>query len=338
MTITKLLAASGAALAAAALAWTGAQAQPPADVYEKLVKIGRVVDAPGTTAIYGPILAGQSYKGATFTRNIHYGPEARAVMDVASPSERPRRLVPVLINVPGGGGNNHLDYVGGGPFLDNIMLTAVRNGMVGVNMQRRGGQGAPWDGGAQDISAVIQWVHDNIEKYGGDPDRIVIWGQSAGANNLSNYLTHKEYWTKGGVGVKAAVLMSGGYNLAPMVGKAVNSGPRGPGDGGAAAIRAAAANPQAAAPPPIDPATRLQRSTLPGFRALKIKTYVVAAELDPETTVESYEMLRDVLTKAGNRPAYLLAAKQSHMSEVLGLNSDDKGVETPIFGWFKRVL
>lgn len=342
MKMRNALAAAGAAAVAASLGWTafgaGAHAEPPADVYDKLVKIGRVVDAPGTTAIYGPLLANQSYKGANFSRNIHYAPGPRAVLDVASPSERPRRLVPVVINVPGGGGNNHLDYVGGGPFLDNTMLTAVRNGMVGVNMQRQAGPNAEWDSGAKDISMVIQWVHDNIEKYGGDPNRIVIWGQSAGANNLSNYLSHKEYWTKGGIGVKAAVLMSGGYNMAPMATSVTNTRPGGPGDGGAAAIAARAAAPAPAGPPPIDPAVRLQRSTLPGFKALKIKVFVAAAGLDPETTVQSSEMLRDVLTKAGNKPGYLLATKQSHMSEVLGLNTEDKEVEGPIYGWFKRNL
>lgn len=331
----KLTAAAGLA-GVLAFSLAAAHAEPPADVYDKLVKIGRIVDAPGTTAIYGPILANQSYKGTTFTRAIHYGPEPRAVLDVASQTQEPRRLLPVLINVPGGGGNNHLDYVGGGPFLDNIMLTATRNGMVGVNMQRRAPPGAPWDSGAHDIAEVIQWVHDNIEKYGGDPKRIVIWGQSAGANNLSNYLSHSEFWTKGGVGVKAAVLMSGGYNLAPLATTVRNSQPGGPGDGGAAAIRARAAAP--VAPAPVDPAVLLQRSTLPGFKTLKIKLYVAAAELDPETMVESSQMLRDVLCKAGNCPGCLLAAKQSHMSEVLGLNSADKGVEAPIFEWIKKSL
>jgi triacylglycerol lipase len=337
MNMRNALAAAGAAALAAGLSWAAAHAEPPADVYDKLVKIGRVVDAPGTTAIYGPILANQSYKGANFTRNIKYADGPRAVLDVASPSERPKRLVPVLIYVPGGGGNNHLDYAGGGPFLDNVMLTAIHNGMVGVNMQRQAGPNAAWDSGAQDISAVVQWVHDNIEKYGGDPNRIAIWGQSAGANNLSNYLTHKQYWTKGGIGVKAAVIMSGGYNLAPLTNTVQNSA-RGPGDGGAAAIRAAAANPAPAGPPPVDPAVRLQRSNLPGFRALKIKTMVAAAGLDPEATVEASKMLRDVMTKAGNKPAYLMATKQSHMSEIIGLNSDDKEVEGPVYAWLKRTL
>lgn len=34
----------------------------------------------------------------------------------------------------------------------------------------------------QDIDLAIQWTRDNCEEYGGDPNRIVIIGQSAGAH------------------------------------------------------------------------------------------------------------------------------------------------------------
>ena len=331
MITTKRLAAAGLAAGLAAAFAVPAAAVPPDDVYAKLVQIGRVVDAPGTTAIYGPMLANQSYDGVTISRDIPYAADPRAILNVAGPSERGTRLRPVLIYVPGGGGNKQLDYEGGKPFLDNMNLAAVHHGLVGVVMQRVAPRGGPWDSGAHDIAAVIQWVHENIERYGGDPRRVVIWGQSAGANNLSNYLSHKEFWPGGRIGVKAAVVMSGGYNLAPLQAKAVNSAPRGPGDGGAAAIRS-----PAPPPPPVDPAALLQRSTLPGFRALKIKTLVSAAELDPERTVESSEMLKDVMCKAGNCPDYMLFAKESHMSEILSINSDDKEVEGPVFAWIVK--
>lgn len=38
--------------------------------------------------------------------------------------------------------------------------------------------------GIQDQSMAIHWVHDNIRAFGGDPERIVICGQSAGARSV----------------------------------------------------------------------------------------------------------------------------------------------------------
>jgi para-nitrobenzyl esterase len=35
-----------------------------------------------------------------------------------------------------------------------------------------------------DLIASLQWVQDNIEKFGGDPDRITMFGESAGAENI----------------------------------------------------------------------------------------------------------------------------------------------------------
>src|SRR5262245_26347027 len=44
--------------------------------------------------------------------------------------------------------------------------------------------GAKWkqstNVGIQDLTASLQWVRDNIENFGGDPDRVTIFGQSGG--------------------------------------------------------------------------------------------------------------------------------------------------------------
>lgn len=41
--------------------------------------------------------------------------------------------------------------------------------------------------GLLDIDAAIQWVHDNIANFGGDPDRIILFGQSAGSAAVDAY-------------------------------------------------------------------------------------------------------------------------------------------------------
>lgn len=306
--------------------------QVPEGIEAQLKQIGRVVDAAGTAKIYGPLLAKQSYAGVAFTRDQSYGPEPRNILDVAAPTQNTGGR-PVLIYAPGGVGNKKLDYPGAEPFYDNILIVAVKNGMIGVNVERRAGPGLSWDAGAHDISDAIAWVHKNISRFGGDPNRVVIWGQSAGSNALSVYLSHPDLHPGGDVGVKAAVLMSGGYNLLPLKVTAPNT-PAGPGDRGAAAtaVRAPAARPQ-----PVDPAIQLQRSSLPGLRALRIPVFVMAAELDPENIVESSVLLKDQLCDAGHCPKYQLSKGESHISQVMSINTADITVSAPVFDWLKSI-
>jgi para-nitrobenzyl esterase len=42
--------------------------------------------------------------------------------------------------------------------------------------------------GVQDLVAALQWVRDNIENFGGDPDRVTIFGQSGGAGKTTTVM------------------------------------------------------------------------------------------------------------------------------------------------------
>ncbi len=63
--------------------------------------------------------------------------------------------------------------------------------------------------GMADIVAALQWVHDNIEGFGGDPDNVLIFGQSGGGGKVETLLQ-----TPAAAGLfHRAVMMSGVMDL-----------------------------------------------------------------------------------------------------------------------------
>jgi BD-FAE len=305
-----------------------AKAQVPADIEAGLVKMGHIVDPPCTAKLYRPLMPANDirsdatplYPGITVVRDASFGPNPKDVVDIFTADKGPASR-PVLIYVPGGPGNKiELQDKEANAFYDNIMRWATKNGMVGVNMQRHGGQG--WDAGAKDISAMIQWVQANISKYHGNPDRLFIWAHSAGNNPLGTYIGRPELYGPKGVGVKGVIFMSpAAFDIAPLKvppppqgggnpfaaladsgktcgvqGGAFSSSGALPGktEGqpggpdapfspppGAAVGRPGGGPPAGFGGPPVDAATRLARSSLPELKKTSVKIILASAELDP---------------------------------------------------------
>lgn len=42
--------------------------------------------------------------------------------------------------------------------------------------------------GAADLAASLQWIHDNIEQFGGDPENVTIFGQSGGGTKVATLM------------------------------------------------------------------------------------------------------------------------------------------------------
>ena len=95
-----------------------------------------------------------------------------------------------MVWIPGGG------YVIGSsdrPEFDGGHLAA--GGVVVVTLNYRLGiegfaqlDGAPANRGLLDQVAALQWVRDNIRAFGGDPDRVTVFGESAGAGSVAALL------------------------------------------------------------------------------------------------------------------------------------------------------
>lgn len=105
---------------------------------------------------------------------------------------------PVLFWIHGGGfshGSGTQRHYDGGPLAargDAVVVTInYRLGALGyLYLGAHGGDrwGAATNAGQLDQIAALRWVHDNIERFGGDPDNVTIFGQSAGGVAVSTLL------------------------------------------------------------------------------------------------------------------------------------------------------
>jgi len=122
--------------------------------------------------------------------------------------------LPVMFWIYGGGfaGGSASEPRHNGDFLPTkgvVLVTINYRLAVGLLAQVRSGKKA--DGGAgnyglMDMVAALQWVKDNIRKFGGDPDNVTIFGESAGsiavcmlmASPMAKGLFHKAIGESGG--------------------------------------------------------------------------------------------------------------------------------------------
>ncbi|RWA04279.1 hypothetical protein EKO27_g10822 [Xylaria grammica] len=100
--------------------------------------------------------------------------------------------LPVLIYIPGGGftsgGSNSLYKI------PDKWIEKTQSHIVIVMQYRVNIFGFPnsrvysLNSGLLDQRLVVEWAQDNIAGFGGDPERMTLWGQSAGAGSVSYYL------------------------------------------------------------------------------------------------------------------------------------------------------
>ena len=148
--------------------------------------------------------------------DIAYGPDPRHRLDLYR--EQNIENAPVFVFVHGGGFIMGDKRSAQGPFYRNVGDYAARQGWIGVVPTYPLAPDHPWPAGPEALKRVVEWIGANVAEYGGDPERIVLSGQSAGAVHVASYLAHPAYHAVPGGGVRGAVLMSGLYDT--TVGKA----------------------------------------------------------------------------------------------------------------------
>ena len=163
----------------------------------------------GTTQLFAATAKG-SDPMVVVIRDFEYGAHERHRLDLFR--KRDLKGAPVLVYVHGGGFVMGDKRSAETPFYDNIGTFAALQGFVGVTMTYRLAPAHQFPAGVEDLAAVVGWLRANVASFGGDPDRIVLSGQSAGAAHVAGYVAHKAHHAEPGGGIAGAILMSGIYD------------------------------------------------------------------------------------------------------------------------------
>ena len=127
----------------------------------------------------------QDVAGPIVTRGVSIGGGLR--IDIHAPASvkargifRPGKKAPILLYVHGGGwikGSREKIY--------NLDKFATERGWMLVSVDYRPVPRTNIDGQVRDVVRSINWVRNNISRYGGDKKKIAIMGHSAGSHLVS---------------------------------------------------------------------------------------------------------------------------------------------------------
>jgi triacylglycerol lipase len=296
---------------ALALTTTAAAAQSalPANVLDGIKTMGRQNDAQATAKMLAPLHAQIAPpRDVNGQRDIAFGPHPLQRLDVFTSEPDPGRGKPILVFVHGGGFTAGDKHRIGDFSYDNIMIWAVQNGFVGVNTNYRLAPEFKWPVATQDVAAAIRWARENGGRFGGDPGKIFLWGHSAGASLVGDYVAHAQFHVAPGSGLKGAIMTSGGgFEIARPNAYWSDAGKLG------------------------------EMASLPGLIKTQVPLFITHAELDPPEIYDAGDRLNKALCAADKCPAVFLTSKShNHMSQVYSVGTMERQITDPLLAFLKK--
>ncbi|KAJ7704485.1 Alpha/Beta hydrolase protein [Mycena rosella] len=114
---------------------------------------------------------------------------------VYSPALNSTEPLPTIVWIHGGGyvlgsgsAYNGADLVQGSNSQVVVVVIQYRLGLFGFLAGQQVKDGGALNAGLLDQDFALRWVNKNIHKFGGDPDKVTIWGESAGAGSVLQHV------------------------------------------------------------------------------------------------------------------------------------------------------
>ncbi len=128
--------------------------------------------------------------GVTVRRDLAYLPSGRRehLLDVYRPADAPARPLPIIFYVHGGGFrilSKDTHWI--------MALAFARAGYLVFNVSYRLAPRHRFPAGLRDCAQALEWVHDHAASWGGDPSRLTLAGESAGANLVTSLALMTSY-------------------------------------------------------------------------------------------------------------------------------------------------
>lgn len=141
-------------------------------------------------------------------RGMAYGPNVRQRLDIYAPREQ-GGVRGVIVFIYGGSWSDgeRSNYVFAGRYLAAL-------GYVVVVPDYRLLPAASYPAFIEDCADAVRWTLGHIGEFGGDPERLVLMGHSAGAYNAAMVVLDRRYGLDGSA--RALVGLSGPYDFYPF--------------------------------------------------------------------------------------------------------------------------
>jgi triacylglycerol lipase len=285
---------------------------------EKIIRAaGTAIDPPAAKALYAPLLVGAP-RGGEIVRDLAYGTDERHRLDVYRPLGA-NGPAPVVIFLHGGGfirGDKQDREPVGNYFSRHGVLAVVPNYRLGPRHR--------WPAGAEDVSAALAWARANVAAYGGNPDHIVLAGESAGAAHIATATLVKRFHPAEGLKVAGVFLASGVYNVELELLARSQLG-------------IATPDPRNEAYFGTDFAAYRSMSTVELIDAAPFPLAISYAELDPvQMQAQAGELFSRLVTRHGFQPRISVVRNHNHLSQVYAINTGDEALSGPMLDFVRN--
>jgi len=147
-------------------------------------------------------------------RDAAYGPGERQKLDVYAPAAADGQPLPVLMFIYGGswryGEKDDYEWLGAALAAQGFLVIVPNYRLV---------PDVVFPAFVEDCAAAVRWAVDNSAAHGGDPNKLVLSGHSAGAYNAIMLALNGAYLAAAGVDasrVRGAIGLAGPYDFLPF--------------------------------------------------------------------------------------------------------------------------